>query len=205
MEVALRTIALFLMIIIGTLLIIGSHPQLFMFSLAIFITTLIIYIYVYDKERGERLFNFLIKYLIPKSFKDKLRRFVNTFYNDFPRLRILAFPLIIGFFIWLITFTQEYIMVIALDLDIPYFSFLVLFPIANIAGYLPITFGGLGTREFTSILIFTTLFSVTGEEVLVFTLMGFIITDITMAIIGFFLSLTETKKHMTGFEKLLQE
>ena len=147
----------------------------------------------------------LIKYIIPKRFKEYLYRFVSTFYNDFPRLRILAYPLIIGLFIWLITFTQEYLMVIALDLEIPYVLFLVLFPIANIAGFLPITFGGLGTREFTSIIIFTTLFSVSAEDVLVFTLMGFIITDIIMGIIGFFVSLTETKKPMPSFEKLLQK
>ena len=205
MEVALRTIALLLMIIIGTLLLIGTYPELFIFSIAIFITTLVIYIYIIDKVRGERLFNFLIKYFIPKRFKEHLFRFIKTFYNDFPRLRILAFPLIIGFFIWLITFSQEYLMVMALDLNIPYLFFLVLFPIANIAGYLPITFGGLGTREFTSIIIFTTLFSVTAEDVLVFTLLGFIITDITMAIIGFFLSLTETKKHLTDIEILMQK
>jgi uncharacterized protein (TIRG00374 family) len=205
MEVALRTIALLLMIIIGTLLIIGTNPELFIFSIVIFIMTLAIYIYIINKERGERLFNFLIRYLIPKKFKDHLFNFIRTFYNDFPRLRILAFPLIIGFFIWLITFTQVYLMAMALDLNIPYYFFLVLFPIANIAGYLPITFGGLGTREFTSILIFTTLFDVLGEDVLVFTLMGFIITDITMAIIGFFLSLTETKKHISSIETLMQK
>jgi uncharacterized protein (TIRG00374 family) len=204
-EVALRTIALFLMIIIGTLLLLGNYPELFIFSVAIFITTIVIYIYIIKRERGERLFNFLILYLIPKRFKDHFYRFVSTFYNDFPRLKILAYPLIIGLFIWFITFTQEYIMVIALNLEIPYILFMVLFPIANIAGYLPITFGGLGTREFTSILIFTTLFSVSGEDVLVFTLLGFVITDIAMATIGFFVSLTETKKHMPNIEKLLQK
>ena len=93
----------------------------------------------------------------------------------------------------------------ALGLDIPYILFLVLFPIANIAGYLPISFGGLGTREFTSILIFTTLFSLSPEDVLVFTLMGFVVTDIAMAIIGFFLSLTETKKHIPSVEKPKQQ
>jgi len=196
MEVALRTIALFLMIMIGTILLVGTYPEFFIVTILIFIATLIIYIYIIKKERGEKLFNFLIKYLIPRRFKDQLYRFIETFYNDFPRLRILAYPLIIGFCIWLVTFTQEYIMVMALGLDIPYILFLVLFPIANIAGYLPIAFGGLGTREFTSILIFTTLFSVSPEDVLVFTLMGFVVTDIAMAIIGFFLSLTETKKHI---------
>ena len=207
-EVALRNIAIYLLIIIGIILIIGTFPELlilFIFSVVILIITLLIYIYILKKERGEKLFNFLILYLIPKRYKDKFYNFVSTFYKDFPRLRILVYPLILGLCIWIIVFTQEYLMVIALGLDIPYIYFLVLFPIANIAGYLPITFAGLGTRELTSIIIFTTLFSVTAEDVLVFTLMGFIITDIAVGIIGFFVSLTETKKSMSGVEKIFKK
>ncbi len=204
-EVAVRNIALYLLIISGAILVMGTFPELLIFSVIIFIITLLIYIYIIEKERGEKLFNFLIIHLIPKRFKDSFYRFVNTFYKDFPRLRILIYPLLLGLCIWIILFTQEYIMVMALGLDIPYLYFLVLFPIANIAGYLPITFGGLGTRELTSIVIFTTLFSVTSEEVLVFTLMGFIITDIVTGIIGFFLSLTETKKSLSSIEKIVNK
>ena len=204
-EVAVRNIALYLLIISGAILVIGTFPELFIFSIIIFIITILIYIYIIEKERGEKLFNFLIFHLIPRSFKNSFYRFVNTFYKDFPRLRILIYPLLLGLCIWIILFTQEYIMVMALGLDIPYIYFLVLFPIANIAGYLPITLGGLGTRELTSIVIFTTLFSVTSEEVLVFTLMGFIITDIVTGVIGFFLSLTEAKKSLSSIEKIINK
>jgi uncharacterized protein (TIRG00374 family) len=204
-EVAVRTIALYLLIIIGTILIIGTFPRLFVFSVVIFIITLLIYIYILKKERGEKLFNLLIRYLIPKKFKKYFYKFVSTFYKDFPRLRILIYPLLLGLLIWVIVFTQEYIFVMALGLDIPYIYYLVLFPIANIAGYLPITLAGLGTRELTSIIIFTTLFSVTGEDVLVFTLMGFFISDIALGIIGFFVSLTETKVGMSDLDKLLKK
>ena len=203
-EVALRTVALFLLIITGTLLVIGIYPQLFFLSLIVFSITIIIYVYLFNKERGEKLFYLLIKYLIPKRFKVNFYKFIETFYDDFPRFWILLYPLVIGLLIWVVVFTQEYIMVIALGLNIPYLFFLVLFPIANIAGYLPITLGGLGTRELTSIVIFTSLFDVTSEDVLVFTLMGFIITDIFTGIIGFFLSLTETKKDISVIEKYLK-
>jgi branched-subunit amino acid permease len=42
-------------------------------------------------------------------------------------------------------------------------------------------------------MIFTTLFTVTAEQILVLSLVGFCITDIFLAFLGFVLSLTETR------------
>ena len=145
------------------------------------------------KER-EKLFRLLIQYLIPKKLKTNLYSFVDTFYTDFPEIKKLLLPLILGIFTWIIIFSQEYIIVLALGIDIPYLYFLLLFPIANVVGFIPITFAGLGTRELTAIFLFSTLFGVVEEEVFVFTLLGFVITDIFTGFIGFILSLTETKK-----------
>lgn len=190
----LRTLASFLMILIGALLVIGTFPELFWINIIIFTILAVVLFYFIKKERGEKLFHTLIKYLIPKKQKYNFYRFVNTFYNDFPRINRLILPLLLSFITWVIVFSQEYIIVMALGVDIPYLYFLLLFPIANIAGFLPITFAGLGIRELTSILIFTTLFTVTKEEVLVFTLVGFIITDIFTGFIGFLVSLTEARE-----------
>ena len=146
------------------------------------------------------LFNFFIRLLIPKKIKPHFHRFVNTFYDDFPRIRKLIFPLLIGLITWIIIFSQEYLIVYALGLDIPYHYFLLLFPIANVAGFLPITFAGLGTRELTSIFLFSTLFGVAEEPVFAFTIMGFLVTDVFTGFIGFLASLTETRdKKLTFF------
>jgi len=69
---------------------------------------------------------------------------------------------------------------------------LFLFPIANVAGYIPITIAGLGIREITAITIFATIYNVTKEEILVVAVLGFVITDIITGFVGFLLSLTET-------------
>ncbi|MCK5636820.1 MAG: flippase-like domain-containing protein, partial [Thermoplasmatales archaeon] len=90
-----------------------------------------------------------------------------------------------------IIFSQEYIVVMALGLEIPFHLFILLFPLANIAGFLPITFAGLGVREAASIFIFSTIFAIGKEEILVFTLVGFMITDIFPGFVGFLVSLTE--------------
>jgi uncharacterized protein (TIRG00374 family) len=149
--------------------------------------------YFIKKDRGEKLFHFLIKYIVPNKLKKNLYKFVNTFYDDFPRIKGLIIPVILGIITWIIIFSQEYIIVIALGLDIPYLYFMLLFPIANVVGFIPITFAGLGTRELTAVILFSTLFSVAEAEVFVVSLLGFVVTDVFTGFIGFILSLSETK------------
>ncbi len=196
-EIIIHTLSLYGMMFIGALLVMGVLPELLYISGIWVVLLAIILFYFIKRERGEKLFHILIHYLIPKKLKTNLYRFVDTFYTDFPEIKKLLLPLILGIFTWIIIFSQEYIIVLALGIDIPYLYFLLLFPIANVVGFIPITFAGLGTRELTAIFLFSTLFGVAGEEVFVFTILGFVITDIFTGFIGFILSLTETKKRNT--------
>ncbi|MDH7506531.1 MAG: lysylphosphatidylglycerol synthase transmembrane domain-containing protein [Candidatus Thermoplasmatota archaeon] len=191
-DTTIRTIAQYLMIFIGTLIIFTSFPQIFTIFIVFFTIIGLILYYFIKRERGEKFFYNFVKYFIPKKLKKSSYKFVKTFYHDFPKISLLIIPLILGILVWTLIFTQEYIIVYAMGVDIPYLYFLVLFPIANIAGYLPITIAGLGMREFTSILIFSTLFGIAKEEVLVFTLLGFVITDIFPGFIGFLFCLSES-------------
>ena len=194
METIIHTLSLYGMMLIGALLVMGVLPELLYISGIWVVLLAIILFYFVKRDRGEKLFHLLIHYLIPKKLKTNLYRFVDTFYTDFPEIKKLLLPLVLGIFTWIIIFSQEYIIVLALGVDIPYLYFLLLFPIANVVGFIPITFAGLGTRELAAIFLFSTLFGVAEEEVFVFTLLGFIITDIFTGFIGFILSLTETKK-----------
>ena len=193
LEVVIHTMSLYGMILLGAFLIMGARPDLFFISaLAIFIIIAIL-LYFVKKERGEKLFYFGIKYFIPKNLKNHLLRFVDTFYTDFPKIRKLIIPMILGVFTWIIIFSQEYIVVLALGIDVPYLYFLLLYPIANIIGFIPITFAGLGTREATAIFLFCTVchFNVFEEEILVVSLVGFLLTDIFTGFLGFLVSLFE--------------
>ena len=104
-------------------------------------------------------------------------------------------PMILGIFTWIIIFSQEYFVIIALGLDIPYLYFILLFPIANVIGFIPITFAGLGTREAVAIFLFYTVchFNVSPEEILVVSLVGFLLTDIFTGFLGFLASLFENR------------
>ena len=211
-DVILRQVAIYSMIVGGLFIIFIEFSELEITKILLIIIGFIILIqaiiiiYFVNKERGERFFNIIVERIIPKKLKNPSFRFVETFYKDFPKIRRLIIPFLLGFITWVIIFSQEYIIVYALGADIPYLSFLLLFPVANIAGYIPVTFAGLGFRELTSIIIFSKLFGVGEEVILVFTLVGFIITDIFIGFVGFLVSLTETgKTDITDLKKILSK
>ena len=192
-ETFIHSFSLFGMMIIGALLVIGTLPELLPFTVIWVLCFALLAMFFTKKDRGEKFFRIIISYLIPKKIKPHLHAFVDTFYSDFPRFKTMIIPYILGAITWIIVFSQEYMILLGLGLQIPYFAFLALFPIANTAGFIPITFAGLGTRELTAIFIFTTLFSVAKEEILVLSLVGFIITDLFLGFLGFLLSLTESR------------
>lgn len=188
---------LFAMVVLGSLFLIETIPEMFFFSICFVITLFIILFYFLREERGERVFLALIKYLIPEKMETSLYNFVGTFYRDFPKVKKLLFPTFIGFFTWILVFSQYYMFVWALDLDIPYFYFILIFPVASLIGMIPISFAGIGTRELTAVTLFSFLFSISGEKILVVSLLGFFISDIVTGLIGFVLSLTESTKRLS--------
>jgi len=190
----IHTLSLYGMLFIGALIVVGKVPIILYITSVWIISLAIFIIYFIKKERGEKLLRFLIKYFIPRTVKHYFHNFVDTFYADFPRIRKLILPFIIGILTWVIVFSQEYIIVLSLGITIPYIYFLLIFPIANVAGFLPVTFAGLGVRELTSIFLFSTFFGLAEEKVFVFTLVGFVITDVLVGFIGFLFSLAETRK-----------
>lgn len=207
-EVTLRQFAIYTMIFFGLILALETFYDielfrniLYIFIIAILVTIVIIWYFI-GIERGDKTFKFLVRYFVPKRFKETYYGFVDTFYKDFPRLNRLIIPYLLSIITWVIIFSQEYLIVMAVGADIPYVSFILLFPVANIAGYIPITFAGLGTRELVSILIFSTLFGVADHKIFVFTLVGFIVTDIFTGFLGFLISLTETRKKDIGLENM---
>jgi uncharacterized protein (TIRG00374 family) len=193
-DTIIRTFSPFIMMVIGGFIVLSDFPELFYLTFFWIIIFLILVIYFFNRERGKKFFNLMIKYIIPKNFKGGLNQFVKTFYNDFPRFKKLIIPFLLGILTWIIIFTQIYLFVIALGLDIPYIYFIFLYPIANSAGFIPITFAGLGIRELTSIVIFSNLFKIDKAEILVFTILGFVVADLVICIMGFILSLTEVRK-----------
>jgi uncharacterized protein (TIRG00374 family) len=195
MEVLLHTLSLWGMIVVGALIIIAekNQPIVLYFAILYILILMVLIVYFTNKQRGEKAFSKLVKIFIPKKLKQYFHEFIATFYNDFPAFKRLILPFLISATTWVIIFAQEYIFVIALGLPISFIVFLFIFPIANFIGFTPITFAGLGIRDLTAVGLFTFIYpEIAGSDILVVSLMGFIITDALTGFVGFLLSLTET-------------
>ena len=136
-ETTLHTLSLYCMMFIGAILVFTQLPQVLYFVIVWLLFITLVIFYFIKRERGQRFFNVLITYLAPQKLKAYLSSFADTFYADFPRMKTLLVPMLLGVFTWLIMFTQEYIVALALGLSIPYLLFLVLYPVANTVGFIP--------------------------------------------------------------------
>ena len=202
-EVVLHTMSLNFMMIFGTILIIEELPIAFPIATAYLLVQLVIYIYLFKKERGENLFNFLINLLTPKKIRHHLLKFTGTFYNDFPRLRDLVLPFILGIPEWILIYSSIYILGIPLGITVPYFEFILIYPIANVISFIPITMAGLGTREAALILLFS-FYGVPAQSALVLSLAGHIFTDVLCGFVGLIISWFEAinnKKSVISLEE----
>jgi glycosyltransferase 2 family protein len=197
METYLHSFSLYILMVIGGIVIAGLLPEALIGALLWASVALGLFLFLMKRERGEWLFQRLIRLFLPRKLRGQASAFTNTFYHDFPKLNVLVLPIVLGLVTWVLMLTQEYMIVVGLHLPIPYVYFLVLFPIANTAGFLPISIAGLGTRELTAIALFTTLFAVAPADVFVVSLMGLIVTDGFLALAGFFLSLTEARRRLS--------
>lgn len=200
-ETALHTLSLYIMMVFGAIIISREHPEAVKYSLIFLTAILLIYGFFIKKERGEKFFNIIIKLFIPKKLKQYSKKFVNTFYKDFPSVKDLVLPFIIGSTTWIIMYTQIYIIALSLNINIPYHVFLLLYPIANIIAFIPVTSAGLGTRE-TTVMILFSFFNIPPEKAIVVSLAGHIITDVITGFYGFITSIIEARNNKKEIKKL---
>jgi uncharacterized protein (TIRG00374 family) len=192
-EEAVHTMSLYIMMIIGAILIADKYPEAVPYTIAVLVVLIFIYVFFIKKERGEKTFHILIRFLIPKKYKPLFTQFIDTFYTDFPQIRNLIAPFIIVIPTWIIIYSQIYILGLSLNIEVPYLVFLVLYPIANMIAFIPITSAGLGTREATLIFLFS-FFNVAPEKTIVLSLAGHLITDVLTGFYGLLISFTEAKQ-----------
>ena len=200
-ETAVHGLSLYIMMLIGAFLVASQYPEIFIGSCIFFCGSILIYIFFIKKERGERTFYFLIKLFIPKKFRKQMDRFVETFYKDFPQLKDYILPFLLGIPAWIIIYSQIYIIGLSLNVEIPYFLFLLLYPIANIVAFIPISAAGLGTREATLVFLFS-LYGVAPEKTVVISIAGHLLTDVLTGFYGLIISISESrnnKKNLTKF------
>ncbi|MCD6236628.1 MAG: flippase-like domain-containing protein [Thermoplasmata archaeon] len=183
--------AIYIMAVLGSLLLIERYPSIFYTAVISIIIFTLVLLYFIKKERGERFFQLLIKFFIPKKTRDKFENFIGTLYSDFPDTKDFFVPLMLGFLALVIIYSQFYVLAISLGINIPLTVFIFLYPIATATALLPIAPAGLGTREATVVFLFS-LYGIPAELSLVLSLTSYLIYDFLYGICGLIVLSVET-------------
>ncbi len=158
----------------------------------IFLVVLVVYsgafIIFMKKERGDKIFRFFIRPLIPKKYREIIGQSMSSLYEDLPRLKDMIIPMALEVLVWLFAGIQTYIIALAFSIEIPFVSFVFVSIMAVIlSNALPITIGGLGVRE-GAFVVMLGLYGVSASTAFAISFSGFLVKIFIPGLIGLALS-----------------
>jgi uncharacterized protein (TIRG00374 family) len=186
---AIICIAVFSLMLISINL--DSFVLLIVFLFALFVVGGVLFVMSERLSRPvwEKLIDIACKRIsILNQSRDGLNASIDDFYKAVGRIRknsktlVLAFS--IAFITWTIFYIQAFLLLRGLNVnDVPFFVIVFAFALGSLAVLIPVTFGGLGTRDATVYLILSQ-FDVSGESSLAATITLALIAIWILAIIG---------------------
>ena len=140
-----------------------------------------------DKGRARSILKLVFDILAPKRLKADWKQSFHSFYDNMPTLPELLAPLLLTILNWVLIYTQSFIVARSLSINISYPIFIFLVSLGTIAGLLPITVSGLGTREAALVALFDK-FGVVPQKIIAMSLIGLVLTSYAPALLGGLLS-----------------
>ena len=201
----LEIIALLFFGIIGSFILFKYLSiKLFIMAILMFISFILVLILLIKKKWGEIFFRLAYKFIISQNIKKKAKLSFKAFYQDLPTGRVLVLPLILAILGWLILYSFTYFLGLSLEIKISYLIFIVIMAISSLVGLLPISFGGLGTREGTTVFLLG-IFNVGINQAFTLSILGYLIAKFLPALVGSILTLVikndkqKSKKDISNF------
>jgi uncharacterized membrane protein YbhN (UPF0104 family) len=174
--------------LIGSVLLIEKNPGFFPVLLAFFLFMVITFVVFIQKKTGNKLFNFLVRPLIPSKYKQSFDDSIDSLYEDIPKIRDMAWPFLLELIIWIVAATQVYIIAQVFSINVPYIDFILISIISVVVtGILPISIGGLGIREGAFVILLST-YGVVPQIAFVISLAGFLVKHLIPGAVGLIIS-----------------
>jgi len=182
---------------------------LFYISIALLIIALTISICLFKKHYFDKILTKLIRFIVPKSYQDKVQ--IN--FSDFKQsLKTLSWGSFVNNFLlsfagWFIYFFQIYIVAKALSIPINFLYISIFVTISSFFALLPITISGIGSRDLVLITLFSEL-GIVKEKAIALSLLILLILIIGGAwgwLAGFFRPLKTGHFKKTKYNKLYEK
>lgn len=191
LDTATSFLAQLILAFAGSIILIEYFPGVFPVILVVLVLNFAAFAIFMKKSSGSKLVKIFIRPLIPKRFKDRFDKSLESIYEDIPRLRDLVFPLLVDIVLLFLAASQTYIIALAFSVDIPYVVFVLLSIVCvTISNLLPFSIGGLGIREGAFVVILS-YYNVAPAVAVVISLSGYIVKIVVPSIIGLILSFKE--------------
>ncbi len=143
---------------------------------------------IFMKKKTSRVILKAVWRILPGGLKGKAREAFNTFYENMIEWKGFIMPFFITLLGWVLMYSSTYMIALSLDMNIPYFSFITILPVATLISLIPITVGGWGTRE-AALVVLLSIFGAQSNTVIVMSitasLIGYIITSVLGATFAF--------------------
>ncbi|RLB29177.1 MAG: hypothetical protein DRG66_02390, partial [Deltaproteobacteria bacterium] len=92
---------------------------------AFFVSILLISSFLlYNQKGAQRLIRILPLWFIPGELKSSLSKKLSLFYAGIPARRSLLLPFILSILVWLLIYTQKFLIARAVSIEISYFNFI---------------------------------------------------------------------------------
>lgn len=181
-----------ILVFIGAILLFQLFPSILPIISLLFFLLIFLIFYFKEKKRSEFFLRFITRFFIPKRYKTEITGQFDEFYAYIPRIRELLFPILLCIICWILSYTQIYIIAVALGIDLPYVYFILVYPVVFLVELIPISISGFGTRDLTLVSLFS-IFGIAEKQIITLSLAGYSVTVLAPAIIGMILSLVNQK------------
>ena len=159
-----------------------EYAYSFLIFFILLVAGLIIFI---EESRSKSILKIFYRF-ITKKLKRKAKDGFSSFYTDIPKKRYFLFFFFLNILNWIILETSTFFIGLSLGINIHYFYYLAILPLVTLISQIPITIGGLGTRE-ASLIGFFGLLGIGATKVFSMSMISLFIAGIIPAIIGSFL------------------
>lgn len=186
-------ITLFILSSIGGLFLLGQYPYLFILSIVFLFSATAVFIFFIRQNKSKQLFEKLLRTQVFQTLQKYMNDPIETFYEDLPKLRDLRLPFLISFVAWFIFFSELCLIARLFDINVPFFTLFIILLITATIASVPVSIYGVGTRD-AALVGLLSLYGVSPENCISFTLFWFTVFWLTPSIIGAFITLVEHRK-----------
>jgi glycosyltransferase 2 family protein len=159
-------------------------PKVFVAALVMLALLAALSLVLFRKGAGESILKLMFSGGASAGRVASFKRVLDNFYAGVPgRAAFIVVPLALTVCVWLMLWTQTFIVSRALAIDVPYGTFIVIVAVAALISLIPITVNGIGTRD-ASLVAMLAVFGVAPEQALAMSLVGMLINGYGPAVVG---------------------